>query len=74
MPEITKLLAAYHAAGRALDRAMHRAGGATGAEWQAEEDARIELRAARRAYVDDVRAMIDESDSNRRRVDAGDYH
>ena len=66
--DIDPLLKAYHAAGRALDRGMRRAQGATAAEWHAEEGARSQLRAARRAYVDAIRDAIKESEDYQRRV------
>jgi hypothetical protein len=72
--DLDALLQAYEAAGRALDRGMRRRGGATDAEWQAEEDARIQLRAARRAYIGGIREMINESAANRRRADAAAHN
>ena len=71
MPELTTLLHAYHDAGRALDRGLHRVGGATAAEWQAEDDARIALRSARRAYVSSIRDIIDDSAAYQHRTVGG---
>jgi hypothetical protein len=68
--DIDTLLQEYETAGRALDRGMRRRGGATEAEWRAEDDARIKLRAARRAYVETIRDLINESAANQRRANA----
>jgi len=45
---------AYERAARALDIGLRRQSGATPSEWKAEHDARIDLRRARAAYVDDA--------------------
>jgi len=66
--DIGELLAAYHAAGRALDKGMRRVEGATAAEWQAEEDARAKLHAGRRTYVEAIREAIQESQDYQQRV------
>lgn len=71
--DIDSLLQAYNAAGRALDVGMRRRGGATNAEWQAEDDARIELRAARRAYVAGIVEMIEESAAYQRHAEVGGH-
>ena len=71
LEEIETLIRAYHVAGRALDRGMRRAGGATAAEWQAEDDARIVLRGARRAYADTIRETIMDSAAYQMRTLAG---
>jgi hypothetical protein len=70
-PEIETLRRAYHAAGRALDIGMRRRGGATKAEWQAEDDARIILRAACRVHAQNLREIIRESGQNNERLAAG---
>jgi hypothetical protein len=49
---------AYGAAGRALDFALLRRSGATAEEWLAEDDARLKLRACRKAYVDGLRKEL----------------
>ncbi len=48
---------AYDIAAEALDAGLRREGGATAGEWKAEFDARMELRAARAAYVADARGL-----------------
>ena len=68
---VDALLEAYLAAGRALDTGMRRPRGATAAEWQAEDDARIKLRAARHAYGGAIRERIEISAAYHRRVLAG---
>jgi hypothetical protein len=69
--DLDTLLEAYLAAGRALDRGMRRIQGATAAEWQAEDKARAQLRAARQAYAGVIREKIEKSATHQRRVSAG---
>lgn len=69
--DLDTLLEAYLSAGRALDRGMQRSLGATAAEWQAEDNARAQLRAARQAYAGVIREKIRTSATYQRRVSAG---
>jgi hypothetical protein len=66
--DVDTLVEAYLAAGRALDMGMRRSSGATAAEWQAEDDARTTLRAARRAYLAVIRETIEQTAAYQRRV------